>query len=161
MEKIIELQQPVLFNSTLETGVRATIILNAYYPKLLSLSALVLMDHLVVHTQDMGGPTSLHVNLPHRGGELLVRREVIEQGTAMMRRLGLINLIALPSGFYFQASEEALPFIRLLKSKYNVQLKERAQWLAENIGNVDDASIEKLINQKINRWELEFYNIDN
>ena len=157
MEKIVEHFAPPVFNSVLETGVRTTVLLEAYYPKSLSLSALVLLDHLVVHTQDVGGPNSLHINLPHRGGELLVRREVIEKGIAMMRRLGMVSLMVLPTGFYFQASENALPFVRLLQSPYNNQLKERAQWLAANIKDIDEISIEQLTNQKISKWQVEFY----
>ena len=67
-----------LFNSQLETGTRAMVILNAAYPLALDLARLTWFDHLVVHTEDIGGPPSLHPALPGRTGELLVRRRLVE-----------------------------------------------------------------------------------
>lgn len=54
------LDEVLVFNSPLETGVRAVIVLATCYPKALTLDELVALDHLVVHTADIGGPTSLH-----------------------------------------------------------------------------------------------------
>lgn len=147
----------MLFNSALETGVRAVIVLNAYYPKALGIEGLILMDHLAVHTADVGGPASLHVSVPHRGGELLIRKPIIEQGVNFMRRIGLINMIVRHDGFFYQASENSQPFVRLLKTKYNLDLIKRASWLAENITEVDHISIERITTQKISRWKMEFY----
>lgn len=63
MASIKDLDEPqnaVLFNSPLETGVRAVVVLNAAYPKAFDLSQVTWFDHLVVHTSDIGGPKSLH-----------------------------------------------------------------------------------------------------
>ena len=49
-----------LFNSTLETGVRSVVILDALHPRAFDLAHLTWFDHLVVHTSDIGGPGSLH-----------------------------------------------------------------------------------------------------
>jgi ABC-three component (ABC-3C) system Middle Component 2 len=62
-----------LFNSSLETGVRAVVVLDAAFPRAFDLSQLTWLDHLVVHTADIGGPDSLHPDIPQRTGELLVR----------------------------------------------------------------------------------------
>jgi len=75
METIIDAQRPNrLFNSHLETGTRALIILDAAYPRTMDLTRLTWFDHLVVHTEDIGGPQSLHPPLSSRTGELLVMR---------------------------------------------------------------------------------------
>ena len=67
-----------LFNSSLETGVRSAVILDATFPRAFDLSQLTWLDHLVVHTADIGGPDSLHPDIPQRTGELLVRRRLVE-----------------------------------------------------------------------------------
>jgi len=67
-----------LFNSRLEAGVRAVVVLEAIRPETIDLSEMVLFDHIVVHTADFSGPPSLHVDVPGRHGELLVRRQLIE-----------------------------------------------------------------------------------
>jgi hypothetical protein len=148
---------PRLFNSPFESGIRAIILLNAYYPKALSLSALLLFDHLIVHTQDVNGPDSLHVDIPYRGGELLVRRSVIETGVSYMRRLNLANLVIEDRGIYYQATDEALPFVGLLRTPYNQKLKQRAAWLAANFEEVDDDTVEKVMSEKLSKWHSEFY----
>jgi hypothetical protein len=80
-----------LFNSSLETGVRAVVVLDAAFPRAFDLSQLTWLDHLVVHTADIGGPDSLHPDIPQRTGELLVRRRLVEDGLTLMRRLHLVD----------------------------------------------------------------------
>jgi hypothetical protein len=163
MEKMINansVNNVRLFNSALETGIRALIILNAAHPKMFDLSRLIWFDHLVVHTGYIGGPESLHPDLPHRGGELLVRRTIIEQSLSLMRRLHLVNVVANDNGILYQASDEAYPFIELMRSPYTQNLKDRATWLAENICTMDDIGIRQLVSEKIGRWGVEFQNED-
>ncbi|MBF0108698.1 MAG: hypothetical protein HQL76_05945 [Magnetococcales bacterium] len=145
-----------LFNSPLETGVRALVVLNAAYPMMFDLSQLTWLDHLVVHTADIKGPDSLHPDLPHRTGELLVRRPVIEESLTLMRRLHLVDVVADDYGIRYQASEEAYPFVELMRSPYAQALKERAKWLAENVCTLDAHQLEKLVTEKIGRWKVEF-----
>ncbi len=69
MEVVSELPKAdPLFNSELETGTRAMVILEAAYPRAFDLARLTWFDHLVVHTEDIGGPESLHPALPGRTG---------------------------------------------------------------------------------------------
>jgi|SRR5258708_6684097 hypothetical protein len=69
-----EISNVALFNGSLETGMRAIVVLDAAYPRSFDLAWLTWCDHLVVHTADIGGPPSLHPDIPQRTGELLVRR---------------------------------------------------------------------------------------
>lgn len=146
-----------LFNSPLETGVRALFILDAAHPLRFDLLQLTWFDHLVVHTKDIGGPESLHPDLPHRSGELLIRRPIIERSLTLMRRLHLVDIVAEQEGIFYQASDEAYPFIELMRSPYALTLKDRAKWLAENICILDAITIDELIAKKIGRWNVEFY----
>ena len=77
-----------LFNSALETGVRALVILVANFPAALDLQRLVDFDYLVVHSGDVDGPESLHPPLPMREGELLVRRKIMSSSASMIAPSG-------------------------------------------------------------------------
>ncbi len=145
-----------LFNSPLETGVRALVVLDAAHPGAFDLSQLTWFDHLVVHTGDIGGPPSLHPDLPHRSGELLVRRPVIEASLALMRRLHLVDVVVGEQGFLYRAGEEAYAFVELMRSPYARALKKRARWLAENVCNLEADRIMRLVAEKIGRWNVEF-----
>ena len=145
-----------LFNSQLETGIRAIVVLDAAHPMMFDLSQLTWFDHLVVHTRDIGGPESLHPDLPHRSGELLVRRTIIEQSLTLMRRLHLVDIVTDDEGILYQASDEAYSFVELMRSPYARDLKNRAQWLAKNVCTLDPARIKELVADRIGRWDLEF-----
>jgi hypothetical protein len=146
-----------LFNSPLETGIRALVVLNAAHPVAFDLSQLTWFDHLVVHTGDIGGPDSLHPDVPHRSGELLVRRPVIEASLTLMRRLHLIDVVVSDDGIMYRAGDEAYPFVELMRSPYARALKERATWLAANICTMSPARLERLVAKRIGRWTVEFH----
>jgi hypothetical protein len=145
-----------LFNSPMETGVRATVVLDALYPRALDLARVTWLDHLVVHTADLGGPPSLHPDIPQRTGELLVRRRLVEDGLNMMRRLHLIESQSTARGIVYLASDEATAFCDSLRSQYGRELRNRAEWLAEYLRGRTDEEIERLINEKIGLWSVEF-----
>ena len=78
------------FNGTLETGIRALVVLEAFYPRRCDLLEMTWLDHLVVHTGDFDGqdvPESLHPDLPNRAGELLVRRQLVEKSLRLMQQV--------------------------------------------------------------------------
>ena len=145
-----------LYNTPLETGIRAVVVLNASYPMSFDLGQLTWFDHLIVHTADIGGPSSLHPDLPSRSGELLVRRRIVERGVDLMRRLYLVDRTAGTNGIYYRATEEAYPFVELMKTRYAEQLKERAVWLAANVCALPGDELNRLIVEKIGRWRVEF-----
>jgi hypothetical protein len=151
-----EINLTPLFNSHLETGIRALVLLNAAYPLSFDLIKLTWLDHLVVHTGDIAGPVSLHPNLPQRNGEMLVRRRLIEQGLTLMRRAHLIATIANENGIAYQATDEAYPFVELMRTNYATKLKIRAKWLIENVCPRGDEALYKLIADKLGRWNIEF-----
>lgn len=156
MKDFDEPQYAVLFNSPLETGVRAVVVLNAAYPKAFDLSQITWFDHLVVHTSDIGGPKSLHPDVPYRSGELLVRRSLIEESLTLMRRLHLVDVLPDERGIVYQASDEAYSFLELMRSKYACDLKTRSEWLAENFCSMGKEQMENLITDKLGRWGIEF-----
>lgn len=153
-----ERREVTLFNSPLETGIRATVVLDALYPKAFDLAHLTWFDHLVVHTQDIGGPASLHPDIPQRTGELLIRRRIVEDGLKLMRQLHLIDASTTPQGIVYQAREEATAIIDSMRSTYARALKDRAKWLAQYLSSVPDGAVRDLIIERIGRWTVEFQN---
>lgn len=158
MEKVTPQSFERIFNSPVETGVRALIILNALYPAALDLNDLLLFDHLVVHTSDFSGPQSLHPDIPPRSGEPLVRRRLIENGIALMRMRHLIEIDFAPTGILYRASDEAGALISLMRSHYAKQLVERADWLADQCNAVGAGTIKRQVSDRIGRWRTEFQN---
>lgn len=147
------------FNSTLETGIRALVVLEAFYPRHCDLMELTWLDHVVVHTGDLDGndvPDSLHPDLPNRTGELLVRRQLVERSLRMMQQMHLIEVFDTETGVQFGASEEAPSYLNLLQAPYSKALKDRARWMAERFSGMDTDQIRTLIERRIGRWTAEF-----
>jgi len=149
-------RRPRIFNTPFETGLRSVIILTACYPDYLNLHRLVVLDHLVVHTADIGGPESMHPEDRSRAAEILVRRGLVESGLALMEKRGLITRTATPFGFRYQAGEEAGSFVDLLTATYSKALKERADWLVDNVLPLTDDALTDLVSNCMDEWEPEF-----
>jgi hypothetical protein len=126
----LPVSQPQLFNTPLEAGVRAVLILDAFAPQAFDLATMSLLDYYIVHTGDAGGPPSLHPEINARGGEYFVRRHLVEEGLLLMARASLVEQIFTGSGIAFRAHETATAMIDLFGSAYNRRLAEAARWLA-------------------------------
>lgn len=102
-QKMKTIESDFIFNSPLETGVRALCILSVDHSLIFDLQQLVALDHLVVHTGDFNnGPESLHPKTQSRAGELIIRRNLIEQGLMLMEYKGLVSKLSLPNGFFIK-----------------------------------------------------------
>lgn len=127
---------PDVFNTTLEAGLRTVILLNENYPLSIDFEEIVKLDYILVYAEDFDGPESLHPSVPNKKGELAVRRGLVREGLGLMKRFGLINILCEKKGIYYSVTEDAEPFIKLLKSDYTLKLKKNAEWcvgeLSEN-----------------------------
>ncbi len=147
------------FNSTLETGIRALVVLEAFYPRRCDLMEMTWLDHLVVHTGDIDGddvPASLHPDLPNRAGELLVRRQLVERSLRMMQQVHLVEVFETEAGIEFCASQEAPSYLELLQAPYSAALKARAKWMARRFAEMTASEIRSIIETRIGRWTAEF-----
>src|SRR5271166_4314166 len=90
--------RPRIFNTPFETGLRSVVILTTTYPDALGLSRLVIFDHLIVHTEDVGGPKSMHPKDRSRAAEILVRRRLVDSGLALMQTRGLVARVVTAEG---------------------------------------------------------------
>ncbi|WP_313570135.1 ABC-three component system middle component 2 [Comamonas terrigena] len=147
------------FNSTLETGIRALVLLEAFHPRRCDLLEVTWLDHLVVHTGDLGGqeaPQSLHPDLPNRAGELLVRRQLVEKSLRLMQQVHLVEVFETEDGISFGAGEDAPSYLDLLQAPYSLALKERARWIARYFAGLKMDEIRALVESRIGRWTADF-----
>jgi hypothetical protein len=143
-------------NSPLEVGIRVLMLLDEAFPDPLDLSRLVLLDHGLLHSADLGGPASLHPDLPIRAGELGVKRRLIEQGLDVLLRAGLVEMNAGEAGLAYTAGERAHGFVRLLSSTYAQGLHERAVWLLESFESLEEPSLREQMRHVTANWAEEF-----
>ena len=141
-----------LYNSPLETGIRAVVVLEHVRPARVDLSMAVLLDHAVVHTGDLGGPASLHPNLPGRSGEILVRRRLVEAGLDLMRRCHLVEVEHAAEGVLYGASDEAAAYVELLETAYSVSLRNRACWVSDLYRERSEPGFKAYLRERIGDW---------
>ena len=144
------------FNSPIETGMRALILLAEAYPAQFDLQRLLEYDYMMVHTGDVDGPPSIHPALPLRSGELLVRRQLIERGLMLMISRGLVSRHATQNGFMYQAEDDAGPFLDALTAEYLNDLKNRAEWVVDRFRDMTDQEIRFMLTRVYDQWSREF-----
>jgi len=155
-QKVKHRKKPVTFNGPLEAGIRAVAVLGEAYPKHFDLQRLIAFDYLLVHTGDIGGPDSLHPPAPLQSAELLVRRELVEQGLLLMMTRELVQREMSSDGIRYCAGENAVPFLSALESEYLKGLKQRARWLVERFGDLPDPEFRNTMRQFFAHWVEEF-----
>jgi|ERR1035437_9811951 hypothetical protein len=143
-------------NSPLEVGLRVLMVLQEVFPEHLDLNQLVLLDHSVLHSADLGGPDSLHPPVPVRAGELGVKRQAIEAGLEVMIRADLAHVGVGDGGIEFWASETADGFTGLLGTEYASQLSTRAAWVVKHFGALDEQTLRAALSSVARHWSEEF-----
>jgi hypothetical protein len=121
------------FNNQIETGIRVLTLLDKWFPVELDITTLLYLDYVLVHSGDINeDKPSLHVSVPYRRGELLVRKPVIQSGINLLVAKGLAEIVYLSSGIHYKASEGSTPFIDALSTEYTASLIDRAAWAYQN-----------------------------
>lgn len=139
-------------NSPLEIGLRSLILLTVSFPRELDIDRLVLMDYCLLRSEDLGGPTSVLPSVSTRGGELGIKRSVLEHGIQVMSRAGLIEIVVSPKGLNYRASEAAAPFLRLVGSPLLDRLTQVAEWAVRDFGDLPATGIREQIGLIANQW---------
>lgn len=146
-----------LFNTPLECGMRSVALLFAAYPKSCDVQRLVQYDYLIVHSGDVdGGPQSIHPATPHRSGELLVRRSLVEAGLDFMACRRVIERTYGGMGIEYVAGEYAIMFLDALTSDYVHQLRERAKWVIQTFQTMPDEELNLFMKERWSQWGAEF-----
>ncbi len=145
------------FNGAVEIGLRALTILNEAYPAAYSLEKLTVFDYLIVHSDDMpNGPSGLHPKTPHRAGELLVRRQILEEGLRLYESRALVEQVFKTQGVFYRATERSAGFLDVLATAYLIDLRERSLWLVRAFGVLSDNEVQTLVRTHLGVWGAEF-----
>lgn len=145
------------FNGPVEIGLRALCVLTTAFPAAYALQRLVVFDYFLVHSDDIeGGPNSLHPRTPHRGGEILVRRRVLQDGLTLYQSRGLVERIYQDGGIFFAATDTSADFLDTLSTDYLKALRERADWVVDCFGLLDDVELDLMVRARIGIWGAEF-----
>lgn len=145
------------FNGAVEIGLRALCILSAAFSDCYSLQRLTILDYLVVHSDDLpDGPRGLHPQTPNRGGEILVRRDALQRGLLLYESRGLVARRFEPDGVFYAATDHSAAFLDALDTYYVEDLRDRATWIVEGPGRLDDTSLDELVKDHIGEWGAEF-----
>lgn len=149
-----------VFNTPFELGVRMVYLLMALYPRKVDLQRLVYFDYAAIYSADLNGPESLHTPVPLRGGEYTSRREVIEEGLYLMAQRAFVDVEAGPSGITYQLGDNGPALMGLIGGEYARELKERCQWVASTLGDLDDQPLERLFGVRGSLWGAEFVGVE-
>lgn len=145
------------FNGPVEIGLRALCVLTTAFPAAYALQRLVVFDYFLVHSDDIeGGPEGLHPRTPHRGGEILVRRGVIQDGLTLYESRRLIERVYKDGGIFFAATDMSADFLDTLSTEYLAGLRGRADWVVDRFGALDDAELDAMVRDHIGTWGAEF-----
>jgi hypothetical protein len=144
------------FNTPLETGIRMLALLDVSRAAC-DLQRLSFYDYLVVHSADVqGGPESIHPATPHRSGEFLVRRGLVERALLLMLSRGLVARAFSSDGISYSATRLTKPFLDHLEAPYTRLLRDRAVWVVERFGGMSDSSLRGYFSEHLGEWGAEF-----
>jgi hypothetical protein len=149
-------ESTVIYNSAIEAAVRVLALLVELYPEQADQNKLVLLDYLLVHSGDAQGPVSLHPPMPHRTGEIVVRRGLLDQGLYILTVRNLAVVHHDESGISYSASEESAPFLLGLGSDYVLRLQEYATWVRMHFGTWTAPRLQEYFDRNLDRWGGEF-----
>nr|WP_156163863.1 ABC-three component system middle component 2 [Demequina maris] len=135
-------------------------LLTAMYPMRADVARIVLLDHVVLHTGDFGGMSSLHPEIPGRVGELGMKRELVQDGMVLMGARGLVVREMTTSGIYFGASDDARPFLAAMDAEYVLRLRARCAWVVAAFGSLNDDAIRDRLGAVLGRWSEEYEPIE-
>lgn len=145
------------FNTPIESGLRLLFALDEAEGESFDLQRLVSYDYLLVHSGDVkGGPVSLHPAVPFRGGELLVKRQVVLAGLDAMFAKELLDKKFETTGICYRANALTGAFLKLLVSAYASSLRARAAWVISHFGTYTDQMLENYMTENVGRWGAEF-----
>lgn len=145
------------FNTPLESGLRCLFLLDALAPNTCDVQRLVYLDYLLVHSADvLDGPASLHAHLPYRGGQWLVRRQLVSEGLALMCSRELLDQRFTPLGIHYATTELTTPFLQYLESEYARDMRETAAWIARTFRSFTDVDLQGFMTANLGRWGAEF-----
>lgn len=144
-----------MYNSPLEAGLRVLFLLRASGRTAIDAQRLLYFDYLCLHSGEAGGPDSLHPPAPSQAGEVLVRREVLGEGLALMVSRDLLERRYMATGIRYRITKAGLHVLDHFESSYADSLAKRCGWVVERFGSDTDASLERYMSIHVTNWQNE------
>ena len=81
---------------------------------------------------------------------------MIQDGLTLYESRGLIERIYKDGGIFFVATDKSADFLDTLSTEYLAGLRERADWVVESFGALDDAGLSSIVRDRVGTWGAEF-----
>lgn len=144
------------FNTPIEVAVRVLNVLAESHPQALDIGKLVMLDHVVLNTADLGGPPSIQPALPARVGQIAVKRPAVQQGVRVLLKARLVDPRTSDKGIEYLACEESQYFLDLLNTSYAQKLSDRSRWAIEHFGMLTATEMRDQMRFFFDAWVEEF-----
>lgn len=148
-----------VFNTPIEIGLRALIILNELPQESIDLNRLVIYDYFVTHSSDFNegeDMNSLHPPSPHRSGELIIKRKVMQEGINLMYSRELLDIEYTKDGIYYKANQLSSYFVNYLDSAYALNLIKCSRAVIQRFKQYSDKELNLFVKINIPKWGSEF-----
>ena len=146
-----------VYNTPLEVGLRVIIILNelGYMP--IDINRLIIYDYFVLHGSDFDKSIeSLHPPIPHRSGEIIIKRKIIQDGINLMYSRELLDIQYTEEGIYYKANELTPAFLNYLDSTYAEEISKNSKLVINKFNSYSDDELNAYVNDNFSKWGSEF-----
>jgi hypothetical protein len=143
-----------VFNTPLEAGLRALFLMSTGRRSFDS-QRLIYLDYILVHSGDLGGAESIHPQAPGQKSELLVRRELVQEGLSLMKSRDLIERRFTKKGITYRATNAGRHVAEQFGSSYAGTLRDRAGWVIETFGGLSEKQLSDTLRDYVGAWEEE------
>lgn len=151
------MKQITLFNSPLETGLRILFILDQVYPKSIDTQRLIYYSYLSLNTGDFSNiVSSLHPAIPYRSSQIIIQREILQEGIKLLQSKELIGTKYNKTGINFVANKNAKAFKNYFQCEYSQRLSKRIKLVLDHFGKMTDNQLNHFMKENLTKWGSEF-----
>lgn len=137
-----------IYNSISENKLRILLLLEHSNQEFLSPDMIAGLDFITVYGKEFGvSAINLHGDNRFKYSELPSRREKVDMAIKSLMCDGMLSF-NLANGFKYQINDKGFDFVDKLTSSYAIEYGEIADVTCEKYGNMDEAELLKMIQEK-------------
>lgn len=136
-----------LYNTPVEIATRVLILLDELGEEIkIDKDRIMFLDHLAIHTEDVGGRKSLHPPVPNRSVQAFAKSGLVQKGLSILvsKELAYVEASA-EGGFLYSASDLSGKFLAHFTSDYFHELKKNVDWVISEFGNHSTDDLKKIM----------------
>jgi hypothetical protein len=136
-----------LYNTPIEIATRVLILLNELGEETkIDKDRILFLDHLAIHTEDVGGGKSLHPPVPNRSIQAFAKSALVQKGLSILvsKELAYVEASA-EGGFFYYASDLSGKFLAHFQSDYFHELKGNINWVVSEFGDHSSEELKKIM----------------